>query len=64
MKQVRFYDEIMKKMVGGIKLDNGDVIACDVGDLIAADNIGEGKNFKIIDEYDTWVDLTDEIVGD
>lgn len=63
MKQIVIKDKKAGKMVGGIKLDNGDVILCDVGDLIKANEIGEDKEYVIIEEFHAWIDLTQEIIG-
>lgn len=62
MKQVAVTDKEKNSIVGGIMLDNGDVIMCDVGDLIPAEKIGNDKPYVIEKEFATWVDLTHEII--
>ncbi len=74
MKQIAIADVKEGSVVGGILLDNGDVIMCDNGDYIKADKIqtkpvnGDGnkatKPFVIEEVFDTWIDLTQEIIGD
>lgn len=73
MKQIAIADVKEGSVVGGILLDNGDVIMCDNGDYIKAEHIqtepvnGDGskatKLFVIEEVFDTWVDLTQEIIG-
>lgn len=74
MKQIAIADIKEGSVVGGILLDNGDVIMCDNGDYIKAEHIqtepvnGDGnkatKPFVIEEVFDTWIDLTQEIIGD
>ncbi len=73
MKQIAIADVKEGSVVGGILLDNGDVIMGDNGDYIKAENIqttpvnGDGnkatKPFVIEEVFDTWIDLTQEIIG-
>lgn len=73
MKQIVIADVEDGSVVGGILLDNGDVIMCDNGDYIKAKNIqtepvnGDGnkatKPFVIEEVFDDWIDLTQEIIG-
>ena len=70
-KQIAITDVKLGSTVGGILLDNGDVILCDNGDYIKADNVeSQQKPIKqtnkpyIIEEiFDTWIDMTQEIIG-
>ena len=74
MKQIAIADIKEGSVVGGILLDNGDVIMGDNGDYIKAENIqtepvnGDGnkavKPYVIEEVFDTWIDLTQEIIGD
>lgn len=73
MKQIAIADVEMGCVVGGILLDNGDVILCDNGSYVKAEDIqttpvnGNGskatKPYVIEEEYSTWIDLTEEICG-
>ena len=74
MKQIAIADVKGGSVVGGILLDNGDVIMYDCGDYIKAENIqmepvnGDArkatKPFVIEEVFDTWIYLTQEIIGD
>lgn len=70
MKQVKFKDIENDEMHGGILLDNGDIICGCYGGLIPKDEIckpdesGEAKQAQILEVYDTWVNLDEEIIGD
>ena len=64
MKQIKFIDTDNNKMHGGIKLDNGDVICGCCGSLIPVDEQTEELGFKLVEEYASWVDLDDTIIGD
>lgn len=62
-KQVKFTDnEIEHSYIGGIAAYNGDklqfVICGECGGIF------EPEDIEILEEYDTWVDLTEAIVGD
>ena len=73
MKQIAIADVKMGSVVGGILLDNGDVILCDDGTYVEADKIqltpvnGDGskanKPYVVEEVFDNWVDLTQEIIG-
>lgn len=63
MKQAKIKDNGVYKEIGAIILENGDAILCDCGDLISKDEIGNGKTYEIVEVYDYWVDLTEEIIG-
>ena len=72
MKQVAIANVKNGNIVGGILLDNGDVIMCDVGDYIKADLIqtesvnGDGskaiKPFVIEEIFKEWTDLSSIIM--
>ena len=71
-KQIAITDVKNGSTVGGILLDNGDVILCDNGDYIQAENIQTTpvvkdmpkKPYVIEEIFDAWIDLTQEIIGD
>lgn len=73
MKQIVIADIENGSVVGGILLDNGDVIMGDNGEYIKAEYIqtelvnGDGskptKPFVIEKAFDDWIDLTQEIIG-
>lgn len=62
MKQIAIKDVNMGVLVGGIMLDNGDVILADDGTYVKADEIKE-DTYVIEEEFETWIDLTEEIIG-
>jgi len=73
MKQIAIADVKMGSVVGGILLDNGDAILCDDGTYVEADKIqltpvnGDGskayKPYVVKEIFDSWIDLTQEIIG-
>ena len=64
MKQVMFYDKENDVRHGGLLTDEGDIICGCCGGLIPADEIGEECAHQIIQIFDTWVNLDEEICGD
>lgn len=64
MKQVKVLDKTTHDIIGGIRLDNGDLILCDVGDYIKSDEIAENGKYEIQEVFECWVNLTEEIIGD
>lgn len=61
MKQVKFIElEEPKNFVGGILLDNGDVICGCCGGLFKNDDRGE--TWDIVEEFDYWVSFSEEII--
>lgn len=65
MKQVMFYDKANKVKHGGILTDQGDIICGCCGGLIPADEIGgEDNDHVILEVFDFWVNLDEEICGD
>lgn len=65
MKQVMFYDKVNKVKHGGILTDQGDIICGCCGGLIPADEIGgENNDHVILEVFDFWVNLDEEICGD
>ena len=47
---------------GAIILGNGDAICGCCGGLLEA--VDHGETWKIVEEYDTWINLDEEICGD
>lgn len=43
---------------GGIRLDNGNVICGHCGKLINKSNIGDNKDFTVLEGFESWIDLT------
>lgn len=64
MKQVMFYDKENDVKHGGILTDDGDIICGCCGGLIPADEIGDDCDHQILEVFDNWVDLDEEICGD
>ena len=65
MKQIKFVDHMgpdKKEIHGGILLDNGDCICGCCGGIFEADERGE--TWDIVEVYDTWMNLDEEILGD
>ena len=61
-KQIRFYDTDNEVEHGGILLDNGDVICGCCGGLIEADEFKD--ECVLLEEYEDWINLDEEIIGD
>lgn len=61
IKQVVFKDFENGATCGGIMLENGDVICGCCGGLLEADE--RGDTWDIVKFYDTWVDISREIIG-
>lgn len=57
MKQVKFYEIGGDIEIGGILLDDGQIICGCCGGLF------EPEEVVIIKEYEDWVDLSEEIKG-
>jgi len=66
MKQCKFLDKENHEVHGGIIDDEGNIICGCCGGLIEADEIGDDEDatHRILEVYDTWVDLSSEICGD
>lgn len=62
MKQIKFGDLENKTTHGGILMDDGNVICGCCGGVYEADEMG--TTWEIIKVYKTWIDLTEEIIGD
>ena len=57
MKQVKFHEIGEDIEIGGILLDNGNIICGCCGGLF------EPEDVEIIREYENWIDLSEEIKG-
>ena len=65
MKQVMFYDRANKVKHGGLLTDDGDIICGCCGGIIPADEIGvEDDDYTILNVFDSWINLDEEICGD
>ena len=62
IKQVKFKELETNDIHGGILLDNGDLICGCCGGIFEADE--KGETWELLKEYDNWVSLDDEIIGD
>lgn len=61
-KQVKIKELESNVEVGGIMLDNGDVICGCCGNIFPIDE--KGETWELIEDYgDCWVDLSAEIIG-
>ena len=58
MKQVKFHEVGEDIEIGGILLDDGNIICGCCGSLF------EPEDVEIIKEYESWIDLSEEIKGD
>lgn len=58
MKQVKFRDKENDNILGGILLDDGNVLCGECGSVLDRDDV------EILDEYLYWVDLSETIIGD
>ena len=58
MKQVKFHEIGEDIEIGGILLDDGNIVCGCCGSLF------EPEDVKIIKEYESWIDLSEEIKGD
>ena len=57
MKQVKFHEIGEDIEIGGILLNNGNIICGCCGGLF------EPEDVEIIREYENWIDLSEEIKG-
>ena len=58
MKQVKFHEIGEDIEIGGILLDDGNIVCGCCGSLF------EPEDVEIIKEYENWIDLSEEIKGD
>ena len=58
MKQIKFHEIGENIEIGGILLDDGNIVCGCCGSLF------EPKDVEIIKEYESWIDLSEEIKGD
>ena len=58
MKQVKFHEIGENIEIGGILLDDGNIVCGCCGSLF------EPEDVEIIKEYESWIDLSEEIKGD
>ena len=58
MKQIKFYEVGEDIEIGGILLDDGNIVCGCCGSLF------EPEDVEIIKEYESWIDLSEEIKGD
>ena len=58
MKQIKFHEVGENIEIGGILLDDGNIVCGCCGSLF------EPKDVEIIREYENWIDLSEEIKGD
>ena len=58
MKQIKFHEVGENIEIGGILLDDGNIICGCCGSLF------EPEDVEIIKEYENWIDLSEEIKGD
>lgn len=63
IKQCKFYDYNSDVYLGGIMLENGDIICACCGCRIPADKLThDNDQFKIIEIYENWVDFSETII--
>ena len=58
MKQIKFHEVGENIEIGGILLDDGNIVCGCCGSLF------EPEDVEIIKEYENWIDLSEEIKGD
>ena len=63
MKQIKFKDKENNEIHGGIMMNDGSILCGCCGGLITADEVGENGTHEIIEVFNTWVNLDDEILG-
>lgn len=59
-KQVKFWDRDNKKQCGGIMVDSRHIICGCCGSVFECDDLTK----EDIEPYETWVDISNEIIGD
>lgn len=62
MKQIKYKDIENDVICGGIRLDDGDIICACCGSLIPVDEQDAEYGFELLEEYDNWVDFSNEII--
>ena len=60
IRQIKFRDGIGDTILGGIQLDNGDIICGCCGGVFEADD----PDIEIIEVFNDWVSISDEIIGE
>lgn len=60
MKQIKFIDLENNEIHGGILLENGDCICGCCGGIHKSDECG--TTWKILKEYEFWMNLDEEII--
>lgn len=63
MKQIKWHDIDNDLKVGGILLDNGDVICACCGSLIPKEEQTKEDGFELLEVYDNWIDFTENIIN-
>ena len=58
MKQIKFHEVGEDIEIGGILIDDGNIVSGCCGSLF------EPEDVEIIKEYESWIDLSEEIKGD
>ena len=58
MKQIKFHEVGEDIEIGGILLDDGNIVCGCCGSLF------EPEDVEIIKEYESWINLSEEIKGD
>ena len=58
MKQIKFRDKENDDILGGILLDDGNVLCGECGSVLERDDV------EILDEYLHWVDISETIIGE
>ena len=58
MTQIKFHEVGEDIEIGGILLDDGNIVCGCCGSLF------EPEDVEIIKEYESWIDLSEEIKGD
>ena len=61
-KQVKFFDKVNQAFHGGILLDD-DVLICGCCGSIFVKDDWDDFGIVILTEYDTWINLDEEIMG-
>lgn len=62
LKQIKFYDHENDALVGGFLLEDGSVVCGECGGIILADEL-EDHGIEILEIYNNWVSLSEEIMG-
>ena len=62
-KQIRFLDLTDGGVYGGFMLEDGSIVCGCCGTIISPALINNGE-YKVLEVYSEWINLSDEIIGE